>query len=138
MKKILVGLDGSDGSFKAFAEGLAFAKVFNAAIETISVEEIPHFAETIGEIVDEKKTEDTKFGSAIRMVREIARKNDVSIHSHVVIGHEVKSIIEFVLEHKFDLLVIGFMGHSALYDRVMGGTCQGLVRLAPCSVFVVK
>ena len=38
----------------------------------------------------------------------------------------------------FDLLVIGLMGHSALYDRVMGSTCQNLVRLAPCSVWVVK
>ena len=35
-------------------------------------------------------------------------------------------------------LVIGFIGHSAIYDRVMGSTCQSLVRLAPCSVLVVK
>ncbi|MBI4832622.1 MAG: universal stress protein, partial [Candidatus Lindowbacteria bacterium] len=33
---------------------------------------------------------------------------------------------------------IGFMGHSALYERVMGSSCQSLVRLAPCSVLVVK
>jgi nucleotide-binding universal stress UspA family protein len=46
--------------------------------------------------------------------------------------------VDFVKERKYDLLVIGFMGHSALYDRVMGGTCQNLVRLAPCSVLVVK
>ena len=39
---------------------------------------------------------------------------------------------------RFDLLVIGFMGNSALCDRVMGSTCQSLVRLAPCSVVVVK
>ena len=62
----------------------------------------------------------------------------ISDRTHVIVGHEVKTIIEFVKAHGFDLLVLGFMGHSALYDRVMGSTCQNLVRLAPCSVLVVK
>jgi Kef-type K+ transport system membrane component KefB len=38
----------------------------------------------------------------------------------------------------FDLLVAGFMGHSQLYERIIGGTTGRLVRLAPCSVLVVK
>jgi nucleotide-binding universal stress UspA family protein len=50
----------------------------------------------------------------------------------------VKSIVEFIKERRYDLLVIGFMGHSALYERVMGSTCQGRVRLADCTVVVVK
>ena len=48
------------------------------------------------------------------------------------------ALIEFIKQQGFDLLVIGFMGHSALYDRVMGSTCHSLVRLAPCTVLVVK
>jgi Universal stress protein UspA and related nucleotide-binding proteins len=70
--------------------------------------------------------------------REMANKEGVTLHCHVIVGHEVKSILEFIKEKGFDLLVLGFMGHSALYDRVMGSTCQSLVRLAPCSVLVVK
>jgi nucleotide-binding universal stress UspA family protein len=50
----------------------------------------------------------------------------------------VKSIVEFVKAYKFDRPVKGFMGHSAIYERVMGATCQNLVRLAPCSVLVVN
>lgn len=46
--------------------------------------------------------------------------------------------MEFAREGGFDHLIIGFMGHSALYDRITGSTCQSLVRLAPCSVMVVK
>jgi nucleotide-binding universal stress UspA family protein len=61
-----------------------------------------------------------------------------TLQSHVIVGHEVKTIVEFIKHNEIDLLVIGFMGHSALYDRVMGSTCQSLVRLAPCSVLVVK
>jgi nucleotide-binding universal stress UspA family protein len=34
--------------------------------------------------------------------------------------------------------VVGFMGHSQLYERIIGGTTDRLVRLAPCAVLVVK
>ena len=30
------------------------------------------------------------------------------------------------------------MGHSALYNRVIGSTADRLVELAPCTVLVVK
>ena len=40
-------------------------------------------------------------------------------------------------EH-FDVLVVGFMGHSMLYNRIIGSTTDRLVDLAPCSVLVVK
>jgi nucleotide-binding universal stress UspA family protein len=37
-----------------------------------------------------------------------------------------------------DLLVVGFMGHSRIFERVWGSTSQTLTRLAPCSVLVAK
>ena len=36
------------------------------------------------------------------------------------------------------LLVIGFMGHSRLYNAVIGGTSDRLVDHSPCAVLVVK
>lgn len=51
----------------------------------------------------------------------MAQAGGVVLRTHVIVGHEVKIIVEFATEHRFDLLVIGFMGHSALYNRVMGG-----------------
>jgi nucleotide-binding universal stress UspA family protein len=43
-----------------------------------------------------------------------------------------------VRARKADLLIVGFMGHSALYDRIIGSTSDRLVRLAPCPVLVAK
>lgn len=68
----------------------------------------------------------------------MAKEQGIELQSHVFVGQEVKTIVEFIKERGFNLLVIGFMGHSALYDRVMGSTCQGLVRLASCAVLVAK
>jgi len=136
--KILHGLDGSEGSFIALVEAVQLAKRYNAELHSISVEEVPQYPGAIGEVVEEKFVANGKFGDAIEKAKQIAKKGSVELHSHVIVGHEVKTIIEFTKKSDFDLLVIGFMGHSALYDRVMGSTCQSLVRLAPCSVLVVK
>jgi len=138
IKRILHGLDGSDGSFKALKEVINLATQLGAELHTISVEEVPRYAGTIGEVVEEKAAANGRYGEAIRKARELAASEGVQIQSHVVVGHEVKSILEFVKKNSFDLLVIGFLGHSAIYERVMGGTCQNLVRLVPCSVLVVK
>ena len=137
-KKILHGLDGSAGSFKAFQEAVELAKCSGAELHTISVEELPHFPGTIGEIIEEQAAAKERFGGAMARAKEIAERSAVPLRSHILGGHPVKTIAEFVKKNGCDLLVIGFMGHSALYDRVMGSTCQNLVRLAPCSVLVVK
>jgi nucleotide-binding universal stress UspA family protein len=137
-KKILHGLDGSEGSFNALVEAISLAKKYGAELHTVSVEEIPRYPGAIGEVIEEKAAANGKFGIVVNKAREMANKEGVTLHCHVIVGHEVKSILELSREKGFDLLVIGFMGHSALYDRVMGSTCQNLVRLASCSVLVVK
>jgi nucleotide-binding universal stress UspA family protein len=137
-KKILHGLDGSESAYKALREAIDLSKCYGAELHTISVEEMPRYPGTISEVVEEKVTANAVYGEVIARAREMAKREGVDLHSHVVAGHEVRTILEFIKQRGFDLLVIGFMGHSALYERVMGGTCQGLVRLAPCSVLVVK
>jgi len=137
-RKILLGLDGSEGSFKALSEAIDVARRNEAELHTISVEEVPRYAGTVGEVVEEKAAANGRYAEVVAKVRELGTAKGVEIRAHIIVGHEVKTIIEFVKTNKFDLLVIGFMGHSAVYERVMGGTCQNLVRLAPCSVLVVK
>jgi nucleotide-binding universal stress UspA family protein len=53
-------------------------------------------------------------------------------------AHELETVITAAREGKFDLLVVGFAGHSNVFGRVMGGTTQNLSRLSPCSVLIVK
>jgi nucleotide-binding universal stress UspA family protein len=136
--KILHGLDGSRGCFKALEEAIELAKRYSSELHAVSVEEVPHYPGTVGEVIEAKEAANGKYGKAIQQAKAMAQQAGVELHCHVFVGHEVKTIVEFVKERAFDLLVIGFMGHSALYDRVMGSTCHSLVRLAPCSVLVIK
>jgi nucleotide-binding universal stress UspA family protein len=137
-KKILIGLDGSPGSLKALAEAVELAKHLGAELHSVSVEEVPRYPGAIGEVIEEQEAARGPLEAAVKAAREVAARAGVELRPHVLAGHEVKTIVEFVKAGAFDFLVIGFMGHSAIYDRVMGGTCQNLVRLAPCSVVVVK
>jgi nucleotide-binding universal stress UspA family protein len=138
IRKILHGLDGSPNSFKALEEAICMALKYEAQLHTITVEEVPRYPGAIGEVIEEKATANGKYREVIGQAKEMAGSKGLMIKSHLVVGHEVKTILEFVKKYQYDVLIIGFMGHSAIYNRVMGSTGQTLVRLAPCSVFVIK
>jgi nucleotide-binding universal stress UspA family protein len=62
----------------------------------------------------------------------------VDLETKVVRGHEVEAIVNYCREGGFDLMVVGFMGYSSVFGRIMGGTTHNLSRLAPCSVLIAK
>jgi nucleotide-binding universal stress UspA family protein len=137
--KILVANDGSEGGKKALAAALVMAKAFGAELHSISVKERPsHFAETVGEVMEEQEEADTFFGRVTGEAVLRAQEDGLDLKCAVLPGHEVETIIRFARDGHFDLLVIGFMGHSRVFDRFWGGTSQNLTRLSPCPVLVVK
>jgi nucleotide-binding universal stress UspA family protein len=137
--KILVANDGSEGAKKALRVAVELAKRFDAELHSISVEQdLPHYAATVGEVVEAKIEKNAYFDKVNQEAVEFAGKEGVTLHTKVVAGHEVEKIVTSVNEGKFDLLVIGFMGHSRVFGRIWGSTSQTLTRLAPCTVMVVK
>ena len=139
--RILIANDGSDGALRAFETALDLASALGSYIHMISVEaDLPRYVEeeTLEEVQEEKSREDTYFGKLARHAHGMASLRGVTLEHSVVSGHEVKSIVEFARSGRFNLLVIGYHGHSKLYDHLWGGTSQNLTRLSPCSVLVVK
>ena len=58
--------------------------------------------------------------------------------ARVVASHAVPTIVELLESEGSDLLVVGVMGYSALYNRLIGSTTNRLVELAACPVLVVR
>ncbi len=137
-RKILVANDGSPGAAAALQAAIDLALKYGAELHMISVEEIPHLAETMDEVEGEREEAGHRFGPVIGRSRELAAAQGSSLETHLFPGHPVAAIVEFVRTHDFDLLVLGFMGHSALYNRLIGSTTDRLVDHAPCAVLVVK
>jgi len=137
-KMILVGNDGSEGAFRALAVGIGLAKQHKADLHMISVEELPQFAATVGEVIEEQDTANHRFADVAAQAKQMAGREGVALTCHIARGHVVARIAEFIEASGVDLLVIGFMGHSRLYNAVIGGTADRLVDHARCSVMVVK
>ena len=137
-KHIVVANDGSKGGLKALALACDIAKLHRAKLHMISVEEIPNFPASIDEVIETKTEENHKFHDALARAQVIAKKKGVKLDAKVVAGHAVAAVVAYLKTKKADLLVVGFMGHSALFERIIGGTADRLVRLAPCPVLVVK
>jgi nucleotide-binding universal stress UspA family protein len=138
-RKIAIAHDGSDGARKAFDCAVELACGFRAELHMISVEEdLPQHAQTMLQVSDVKESEDSYFEQLATQCRARAALRDVKLACTIQPGHEVETVVNFVREGQFDLLVVGFMGHSRVFGRVWGGTSQNLTRIAPCSILVVK
>ena len=138
-RKILIGNDGSEGAKKALTLAIDLAKRYGAELHSISIEEhLPHYAAEVAEVLEERAEANNYFKKINEEAQALAIQHGVALHPHVLPGHEVETIIQFAKDHHFDLLVIGFMGHSKIFDRIWGSTSQNLTRLAPCTVLVVK
>jgi nucleotide-binding universal stress UspA family protein len=138
-RKILVANDGSEGARKALMVAIDLAKRYDAELHSISVEQhLPHYAATVGEILEERDEADHYFKKVNEEAIALALQQGVTLHPHVLPGHEVETVINFTKDHQYDLLVIGFMGHSKIFGRIWGSTSQNLARLSPCTVLVVK
>ncbi len=137
--RILVAHDGSDHGWKALAAGLSIAAKCRGVVHCISVrEKLPVYAATVGEVM-EASSEIKEFFDGLKARAEAeAEKAGVPLTVKILSGHEVQAIIEYAKSGQFDLMVIGFMGLSSLYDRIWGSTSQNLTRLSPCTVMVVK
>ncbi|MCW5940960.1 MAG: universal stress protein [Fimbriimonadaceae bacterium] len=138
-KKILLAHDGSDGARRAHRVSVELAKATGGSLHVLCVQEdLPKYAETLIELDDVKQRSDRYFGSVLREAEEYAREQGIEIATHLSVGHEVDAIVRFAVEGGFDLLVLGYHGHSAISERLFGSTTSALVMHAPCSTLVVK
>lgn len=137
-EKILHANDGSEVAFKALAAAIDLAKRHRAELHVVCVEEIQRIPGSREEVIGAKELANHKFEDVIQRAKAEAKRKRVTIETHLLVGHPVKAISEFVKENGFDPLVIGYVGHSQVYSMLIGGTAERLVRLAPCTIVVVK
>jgi nucleotide-binding universal stress UspA family protein len=138
-KRILVAYDGSEGSRTALKRGIELAQALDAELVSISIEEhLPYYAASISEVKATKEQVDEHFRALTKQARDVAALSGLTMETIVQQGHEVERIVGAAKEGRFDLLIIGYHGHSRIFERAMGSTAQSIVRHAPCPVLVAK
>ena len=137
-RRILVGLDGSMAGRQALEVALELAKVNDAPVTVISVEEkLPVYASTVGE-VEETRQEMEKYFHRLQQAALVrARQIGVHLDGVVLAGNAAQTIARYADREGFDLIVVGAAGHGEHAGHI-GGTADRVAELATCSVLIVR
>lgn len=138
-RKILLAYDGSTGAKRALEMSIRLALMTHAEIWALAVEEhLPHFAATIDEMQEEKVFANHYYEERLEEAYQLAHAKGISLRRVIRAGHVARTIIEFVKEENFDVVVLGRSGHSGAWAMFLGTTAEKVSRHVPCHVLLVK
>lgn len=139
-QNILVAVDGSKQSEKAFSEAMAIAKQNHASLYIVSIineVELTHSAYAFSKIYAEEKE-----AIELEMLKKIndAKEYGIdSIHAVVETGDPRELIgVDIPNKEQIDLIVMGATGKGAIQQALVGSTTSYIVTHATCNVLVVK
>lgn len=136
-QKILIANDGSEEANLAFEKAIEIAKETQADLHMIVVEEFPIYGDVEAATMVFDDLHDF-YTMTVQKCVAIAKASNVNFTPHIIRGFPVTTISDFTKQNNFDLLVIGFMEHCAIYRWLIGSTTDGLVNWVPCNILVVK
>ena len=141
-RKIAVAYNESPEAKRALVSAIQLAKNLNAEVQTVSVmADLPAYTAYAGaadpsltRVLQEDRTK--FYGSLQDEARAYASEHGVELSCHLVEGHEVEAIVDFLRSQKADLLVVG-LHQRDLYIARLWSTVYELAQEAPCSVLGV-
>lgn len=137
-ERILVAIDGSDASDRAFVKALELARLTEAHLTALAIEgPLPAYAATVGEVEEVKREKDRFFTALATRAREEAERSGIELEIELRAGHAAEAISEFAAAGGYDLVVLGHRGHF-LRDHLLGSTADRVVEHAPCPVMIVR
>ncbi|KFN91928.1 universal stress protein [Tetragenococcus muriaticus] len=139
-KRILVAIDGSEKSEKAFNEAIEIAKRNDATVFLawiINDVELTTSAYAFSRLLkDEQQSIEEDMDEKIKIAEQAGVK---SIERIVEIGSPKEMIaMDLSKEHEIDLIVIGSTGKGAIAQALVGSTTAFVVNHAPCKVMVIR
>ena len=134
IRKILVPVDFSEGSKKALAYAVCFARQFDAELALLHVVQpyplMPEMPQVDIETVEDARKE-------LKLLR-LTLGDAAKATSLVRTGTPHNEIARVAQELGADLIIIGTHGHTGLTRVLLGSTAERVVRHAACPVLVVR
>ncbi|MDD1728386.1 MAG: universal stress protein [Methanospirillum sp.] len=139
-KTILVAIDGSAVSEKAFEAAVEQAQAWKADLHAVYVVETGLFTD----IPVDSKLEvmysllEQEGSGALERVKELATKKNVVVKTHFEQGHAGDTIISKAMALEADLIVMGSHGKSNVDRLLLGSVSSFVVEHSSVSVLVVR
>ena len=150
IKNILVPLDDSKFSQKAFTYAKEMAEKLNATIFLLTVIDEHEYLHGVllAELEDDYTIKDTihKYVKSIiinekKKLKKIAHENEsktIKIHHHVMKGQPIEAILDYSIAKKIDLVIIGSQGLKGIEKlKVLGSTSRKISELSKCPVMLI-
>jgi nucleotide-binding universal stress UspA family protein len=137
-KKILLAYDGSEGAKKGLEVGINLAKLHQAELWALAVQEEPDFARTTDMLEEGKSLGYQHYEQILATARTRAQEEGIKLKTGIRSGHPPMTIVEMGKEGKFDLILVGHSRLSGMWARFLGDTAEVLSRYAHCSVLIVR
>jgi nucleotide-binding universal stress UspA family protein len=141
IRKILVPVDFSGHSRRAFDEATALAKTFGAELHLVHCYQfLPELIERYG-VEPPRSFQNEIFEAARKRMDEWCsevRALGLAVHSHMAENLPSKEMVDLAKQLGIDLIVMGTKGLSGLKHVVLGSVAERVVRLAPCPVITVN
>lgn len=137
MTRVLVAVDGSDYSEKAFEYALSEAEELGYDITVLKV--VPTYAplEEIDEAVQEEVNRAEKF---TKELKDRADEKGIDVDAKVITDYDdvATAIVKFADEGNYDMIVLGARGRTGLETITLGSVSESVVRRARCPVLIVR
>ena len=137
-EKILIAVDGSVKNRPAVEKGLELARKLGSVAYAVYVVDETTFRSveagaSSGDLYINLKEEGEK---ALDYVREAA--DGTSVETRIFYGIPASIITNFAADKNIDLIVVGSRGRSELEKLVLGSVAEDVIRMAKCTVLLVK
>jgi nucleotide-binding universal stress UspA family protein len=139
--RIVVGVDGSQGSKTALKWAMNQAHMTGATIEAITTWQDPAQLGTAYGWTSDAFEGDTYATTMVKAlddtIAEVTAQmtHPVTVLAHVVEGHPAEALLHAAAGA--ELLVVGSRGHGTFAGILLGSVSQRCVQHAPCPVIVV-
>ena len=146
LKRILLPVDFSAGSFAAAERAVGLATAFGARIDAVHVWQPPYLVALEMVIVPSEEKAETVKGYAIARAQEaleafldrVRALGDVPVEGRVVVGDARAVILQQAREGAYDMIVMGTHGRTGAAHLLVGSVTESVVRAARCPVLTVR
>ena len=140
IRRIVVGVDGSEPSIRALQWAARQAEWSGATLEVLTAWTFPEHPAPLG-IVVHVPWPDELIAEARLKLDEVIRDalpniDPRRVHAQVIRGSAVQVLLDAASDA--DLLVVGSHGRGAMAELLLGSVSERCVRHAGCSVVVVR
>ena len=140
IKRIVVGIDFSDGSDVAMEQALSLAAVFKATVDIVHVLDPivlrPVATSGVASLADAPALVD-QIDRALASRATKAAELGVACQTKLLEGHPAQEIVEYANKTGADMIVVGTHGRTGIQHAVLGSVAERVVQRSTCPVVVI-